>query len=66
LHGEEHYPTSPRGTRKAGPRLTLPRLHVWGDVTDPALVRSVLERLGITYEAPPIARARDPTLLSGE
>ena len=39
------------------------RLRVRGEITEPTLVRQVLERLGVPSEAPPVARARDPTLL---
>lgn len=42
------------------------RLRVLGEVTEPILVRVVLERLGLEFEAPPVARARDPTLLLGD
>jgi hypothetical protein len=37
------------------------RLRVVGFVMDAALVRSVLEQLGMAAEAPRVARARDPT-----
>jgi hypothetical protein len=42
------------------------RLRVMGEVTDPAIVRLVLESLGLPTEGPNIARARDPTDLLGE
>jgi hypothetical protein len=42
------------------------RLRVLGEITEPALVRLVLERLAIPAEAPRAARARDPTDLLGE
>ena len=41
------------------------RLRVLGEVTDPAMVRLVLESLGMPTEAPRVARARDPTELLG-
>ncbi len=41
------------------------RLRVLGEVTDPAMVRLVLESLGMPTEAPLVARARDPTELLG-
>jgi hypothetical protein len=42
------------------------RLHVRGEVTDPAMVRLVLESLGMPTEPPRVARARDPTELLGD
>jgi hypothetical protein len=42
------------------------RLRVIGEVTEPAMVRLVLASLGMPAEAPPIARARDPTELLGD
>jgi len=39
------------------------RLRVLGEVTDPAMVRRILESLGLPTEAPVAARARDPTEL---
>jgi hypothetical protein len=42
------------------------RLRVVGEVTEPAMVRLVLESLGMPAEGPRIARARDPTELLGE
>jgi hypothetical protein len=41
------------------------RLRVLGAVTDPAMVRLMLESLGMPTEAPRAARARDPTELLG-
>jgi hypothetical protein len=41
------------------------RLRVLGEVTEPSLVRVVLESLGLPPDAPPVARARDPTDLLG-
>ena len=41
------------------------RLRVLGEVTAPAMVRLVLESLRVPTDAPPIARARDPTELLG-
>ena len=38
------------------------RLRILGEVTDPAMVRLVLESLGMSAEVPCPARARDPTL----
>jgi hypothetical protein len=39
---------------------------VLGEVTEPAMVRLVLDSLGIPTDAPRAARARDPTeLLEG-
>ena len=37
------------------------RLRVLGEVTEPAVVRAVLESLGLPTEGPRAARARDPT-----
>jgi hypothetical protein len=37
------------------------RLRVLGEVTEPAMVRLVLESLGMPTEGPTVARARDPT-----
>jgi hypothetical protein len=37
------------------------RLRVLGDVLEPAVVRLVLEALGLPADPPPVARARDPT-----
>ncbi len=42
------------------------RLRVLGEVTEPAAVRLVLDRLGVPTEAPAAARARDPTELLGD
>jgi uncharacterized protein YbaR (Trm112 family) len=42
------------------------RLRVLGEVTEPAMVRLVLDSLGIPADAPRVARARDPTELLGE
>jgi len=42
------------------------RLRVLGEITEPSLVRLVLETLGLSGEAPPVAHARDPTELPGE
>jgi hypothetical protein len=42
------------------------RLRVLGEVTDPAMVRLVLDSLGMPSDAPRAARARDPTELLGE
>ena len=42
------------------------RLRVLGEVTEPAMVRLVLESLSMPAEAPPVARARDPTDLLGD
>jgi hypothetical protein len=39
------------------------RLRVLGEVTEPTMVRLVLECLGVPTEAPRAARARDPTEL---
>jgi len=39
------------------------RLRVLGEVTEPSLVRLVLETLGLPSDAPRAARARDPTEL---
>ena len=39
------------------------RLRVLSEVTDPAMVRLMLEGLGLPTEAPNAARARDPTEL---
>ena len=41
------------------------RLRVLGEVTEPSLVRVVLESLGLPPDAPPVARARNPTDLLG-
>jgi hypothetical protein len=41
------------------------RLRVLGEITDPAMVRLVLESLGMPTDAPRVARARDPTELLG-
>jgi hypothetical protein len=40
-------------------------LRVLGEVTEPAMVRLVLETLGMPTAAPRVARARDPTELLG-
>jgi uncharacterized protein YbaR (Trm112 family) len=37
------------------------RLRVLGEVTDPAMVRLLLESFGMPTDAPRVARARDPT-----
>jgi hypothetical protein len=42
------------------------RLRVLGEVTEPTIVRLVLESLGMPTEAPRPARARDPTDLLGD
>jgi hypothetical protein len=42
------------------------RLRVLGEVTEPALVRLVLQGLGMPSEPPRVARARDPTDLFDE
>jgi hypothetical protein len=42
------------------------RLRVLGKITDPALVRLVLESVGLPRHAPSVARARDPTSLLGD
>jgi hypothetical protein len=42
------------------------RLRVLGEVTDPAMVRLVLDSLGMPTDAPRVARARDPTEWLGE
>jgi hypothetical protein len=42
------------------------RLRVLGDVTEPAMVRLVLDSLRMPADAPRVARARDPTELVGE
>jgi hypothetical protein len=42
------------------------RLRVLGEITEPSLVRLVLETLGLSGETPPVAHARDPTELLGE
>lgn len=42
------------------------RLRVLGEVTDPTMVRLVLDSLGMPTDAPHAARARDPTQLLGE
>ena len=39
------------------------RLRVLGEVTEPSLVRLVLETLGLPPDAPRAARARNPTEL---
>jgi len=39
------------------------RMRIRGDITEPTLVRLVLERLGLPAGAPPTTRARDPTHL---
>ena len=39
------------------------RLRVLGEVTDPAMVRLMLDSLGVDARVPCPARARDPTLL---
>ena len=41
------------------------RLRVLGEVTEPTMVRLVLESLGMPTDAPRVARARDPTELLG-
>jgi hypothetical protein len=41
------------------------RLRVLGEVTEPAMVRLVLDSLAIPTDAPRVARARDPTELLG-
>ena len=42
------------------------RLRVLGEVTDPTMVRLVLDSLGMPTDAPHAARARDPTEFLGE
>jgi hypothetical protein len=42
------------------------RLRVLGEVTEPAMVRLVLDSVGMPSDAPRVARARDPTELLGE
>jgi hypothetical protein len=42
------------------------RLRVLGSVTEPGVVRLMLERLGMPSGAPRVARARDPTESDGE
>jgi hypothetical protein len=42
------------------------RLRVLGEVTDRAMVRVVLDSLGMPTDAPCVARARDPTEWLGE
>jgi hypothetical protein len=42
------------------------RLRVLGQITEPSLVRLVLESLGLPADVPPVACARDPTDLHGE
>ena len=42
------------------------RLRVVGEVTEPAMVRLVLESLGMPAEGPRMGRARDPTELLGD
>jgi hypothetical protein len=42
------------------------RLRVLGEVTEPAMVKLVLDSLGMPTDAPRVARARDPTELPGE
>jgi hypothetical protein len=37
------------------------RLRVLGEVTEPPMVRLILESVGMPTEAPVVARARDPT-----
>jgi hypothetical protein len=41
------------------------RLRVVGEMTDPEIVRFVLDGLGLPTQAPQPARARDPTELFG-
>jgi len=38
---------------------------VLGEITEPEMVRLVLERVGLPTQAPRVARARDPTELLG-
>jgi hypothetical protein len=42
------------------------RLRLLGEVTDPAVIRLVLEAVGLPTDALRAARARDPTALLGE
>jgi hypothetical protein len=42
------------------------RLRVLGQITEPALIRLVLENVGLPTDTPPPARARDPTALLAE
>jgi hypothetical protein len=42
------------------------RLRVLGEVTEPAMVRLILESLAMPTDAPSAARARDPTELLGQ
>jgi hypothetical protein len=42
------------------------RLRIAGEVTEPSIVRLVLEALGLAADAPRPTRARDPTALLGE
>jgi hypothetical protein len=42
------------------------RLRPLGEITEPRMVRLVLESLGVPTEAPQPARARDPTALLAE
>jgi hypothetical protein len=37
------------------------RLRLIQSITEPALATAILDRLGISYETPLVARARDPT-----
>jgi hypothetical protein len=41
-------------------------LRVVGEVTEPTMIRVVLEALGLPTDAPRPARARDPTASLGE
>jgi hypothetical protein len=47
--------------------LVCPKCNGWlrllGEVTDRAMIRLVIESLGVVVDAPCSARARDPTLL---
>jgi len=42
------------------------RLRVLGEVTEPAMIKLVLAAIGISTDAPRVARARDPTDMGGE
>jgi hypothetical protein len=42
------------------------RVRVLGEITEPSMVRLILESLGLPTEAPVAARARDPTELLGD
>jgi hypothetical protein len=42
------------------------RVRLLGEITEPSMVRLILESLGLHTEAPVAARARDPTELLGD